>query len=376
MKKYYPARTRLSMKALSSLICQVLMNFEKDQRLTRIMIRLCMAVLLSCVVLCENRAAAQCCPPGTLGMVETTTPLTPAVNGVENNDGGRDWDGSPTTTGTTEFFNIVAVFNMETVTWTIPAFTLPAGARLCSVTDPTVAVTSNSAVLTISSTGTSVTGTYSTGYTISANPAGALIALGSGTLTVTVTAGSVVTQTGCPLPVELMDFSGQQDGRCATLNWSTYSERDNDYFTIQKLIGEEFVDIGKVESHFGTTTQQSDYEFTDCDVSAMNYYRLVQTDRNGFYEIIGEITSVPMDMEDPGQLLLVPNPSDDFTCIYSDENLLRMRIVSPEGKIVRQEELAGDARQYCFSVDAMIAGVYTVQVETTKGMVSKKLVVI
>jgi hypothetical protein len=68
------------------------------------------------------------------------------------------------------------------------------------------------------------------------------------------------------------------------LEWSTASEENNDYFTIERSFnGVSWVAIGKVNGA-GTTTVENFYSFEDKKpVEGISYYRLKQTDYNGEY---------------------------------------------------------------------------------------------
>ena len=91
--------------------------------------------------------------------------------------------------------------------------------------------------------------------------------------------------TGILLPVELGDISGIHTGREVYLEWTTLSERNNDYFTVQRTLdGKTFEDIGTVFGN-GTTTESTDYAFIDvAPYSGTSYYRVKQVDYNGDFE--------------------------------------------------------------------------------------------
>ena len=96
---------------------------------------------------------------------------------------------------------------------------------------------------------------------------------------------------GGPLPIELLDFKAQASGQQVNLSWSTGSERDNDYFTIEKTTdGINYVAVAKVEAA-GSSATQKDYTYTDYNPSAgTSYYRLKQTDYNGDSETFDAVS--------------------------------------------------------------------------------------
>ena len=92
------------------------------------------------------------------------------------------------------------------------------------------------------------------------------------------------------LPIELLSFEGKKQTNSNMLYWSTASEHNTSYFTIEKSVdGFKWSDIGQVQSA-GNSTQKLDYSLEDVDVSqVINYYRLHQYDIDGVNDIFGPI---------------------------------------------------------------------------------------
>lgn len=85
------------------------------------------------------------------------------------------------------------------------------------------------------------------------------------------------------LPVELMSFTADVQGREVRLSWITASEVNNFGFTIERrgAMEDRFQDLGFVAGA-GTTLETSEYSWTDTVESAGTYdYRLRQMDLNG-----------------------------------------------------------------------------------------------
>jgi hypothetical protein len=84
------------------------------------------------------------------------------------------------------------------------------------------------------------------------------------------------------LPIELLSFEGALNKKKVVLTWQTASEKNNDFFTIERSAdNENFVAIGKVAG-----ARQSDvvraYQYLDvAPLKGINYYRLKQTDLDG-----------------------------------------------------------------------------------------------
>jgi hypothetical protein len=113
-----------------------------------------------------------------------------------------------------------------------------------------------------------------------------------------------------PLPIELISFDAKKDGQSVDLFWKTASERDNQYFTVERSSDAfTFEKIGTVNGA-GTTTLQQAYYFSDKfpDTKGQNYYRLKQTDKSGT-ETYSAIKVVQFEKSSPSNFTIYPNPS-------------------------------------------------------------------
>ncbi|MBK7964162.1 MAG: T9SS type A sorting domain-containing protein [Bacteroidetes bacterium] len=88
------------------------------------------------------------------------------------------------------------------------------------------------------------------------------------------------------LPAELISFSAVKEGNAALLKWATASEKNNDYFTVEKSQNNyDFVEVGRVNG-YGNSSTKREYQFIDDNpFNGTSYYRLRQTDFNGAFEI-------------------------------------------------------------------------------------------
>jgi hypothetical protein len=91
-----------------------------------------------------------------------------------------------------------------------------------------------------------------------------------------------VTTTGA-LPVELLNFNAELEKDNVYLSWTTASEIANEYFTIERQEGSEWVEVGRV-SGAGYSNDVLTYNFIDEHITeGIYYYRLKQTDFDGQY---------------------------------------------------------------------------------------------
>ncbi len=122
------------------------------------------------------------------------------------------------------------------------------------------------------------------------------------------------------LPIELLTFSADLQENEVLVKWETASQRNNDYFTIERSTdGKEFENVGEVDGA-GNSNEVLSYSFTDEDpAQGLSYYRLRQTDYDGATEAFFPVAInyiVPVD-----EVLIdrvYPNPfTNSFTLEYS-----------------------------------------------------------
>lgn len=95
-------------------------------------------------------------------------------------------------------------------------------------------------------------------------------------------------------PIELLSFSGEAADEGNILSWTTASETDNRYFTLERSTngGLSFEHVAQVAGA-GTSSTMRDYKWIDLNApSGTAYYRLSQTDLNGNTEYQGGIVRI------------------------------------------------------------------------------------
>jgi hypothetical protein len=178
--------------------------------------------------------------------------------------------------------------------------------------------------------------------------------------------------TSSVLPVTLVSFDVQSEGKTAMLNWSTTEESNSSHFEVERSVnGKKWNKIGKVNSHGESTTLRK-YNYVDATpVNGENLYRLRMVDLDGTFAY-SSIRSVKM--EGVGEEMSVyPNPSSDFIKLRDTQNVDAVTIFDLNGKAVYQ---SGKAVKGEISVKNLATGMYTVRIETKDGAKSvQKLVV-
>lgn len=164
-----------------------------------------------------------------------------------------------------------------------------------------------------------------------------------------------------PLPVELTSFTAKGVDKHVELDWITASEKNNDYFTVQRSkSGVNFLDIGTVAAGLTGSIAQ-EYSYTDLNaLPGKSYYRLKQTDLDGTVEFLG-IRMVQLDEPSPG-LKAYPNPVTNGKLFLDFMSELKseasVTISDLAGKVVFSAIVAAGTRIYTIDLSRSPAGAY------------------
>ena len=146
------------------------------------------------------------------------------------------------------------------------------------------------------------------------------------------------------LPVKYIDIKATKLGATNKLTWTTYEEKDNNYFEIERSAdAKEFIPISKVSTKAinGNSTSELTYNFEDNNtLLGNNYYRIKQTDKNGaiYYS---EVVVVKQDKINTLSINKVyPNPSTNgkinITFFAPEATILTSSITDVVGKVIKQ----------------------------------------
>jgi alpha-tubulin suppressor-like RCC1 family protein len=207
--------------------------------------------------------------------------------------------------------------------------------------------------------------------------------LGDGTTTQHNTVVQMNTCTVSILPVELLSFTADCDNQNVKLNWTTASETNNTFFTIEKSWdGKNFEPIGTVAGA-GNSSAQKSYEFTDPEPATGSagsafFYRLKQTDFNGSYTYFGPITS-SCEPDSKWDVTLQNFISGNILegILKADENTNAIFIITDmQGRKIFSSEITVKKGSSFFQFDLpdLSNGIYLAQVCCEKNWISKKIV--
>jgi hypothetical protein len=175
-----------------------------------------------------------------------------------------------------------------------------------------------------------------------------------------------------PLPVELVTFAANCEQEDAVLRWSTASEYNNDYFTIESSLNAHDWQAATIIEGTGTTSNLTNYSWVDASNRGRDmYYRLSQTDYNGT-TILHEPVYLKNCSQAESRLSIYPNPAKSVVNILTDEKIHQIRVLDPAGKAV-SAPIDYPYKQINFGESPN--GVYFIEVTTPKAIFNEKVVI-
>lgn len=182
-----------------------------------------------------------------------------------------------------------------------------------------------------------------------------------------------------PLPIGLVDFTAQCNANNVVINWTTASEIDNNYFTIERSKDAfEFNSIGTIKGA-GNSSDNINYSFTDTNPFAgEGYYRLKQTDYNGnsttFNIVVTDcepnVAPVFLHYNNQAGTITIDINSDMsaeyISCIYDEQ-----------GRRVSAQQFYHDKenRDYSIDVSSLRAGIYFMSLESAGNRTTQKFLI-
>lgn len=158
--------------------------------------------------------------------------------------------------------------------------------------------------------------------------------------------GTAAIQCGSPLPIELIEFTAACGNDAVQLNWSTATETNNDYFSVERSTdAENWREIGTVTGA-GNSQRLTQYEFLDPERGATaRYYRLQQFDLDGT-STYSSIAAVP---------------------ICGEKEVARQRLLDSSGR---------DCGSWPVGSGTLATGVYLLRTDFADGSYSTKTLII
>ncbi len=172
------------------------------------------------------------------------------------------------------------------------------------------------------------------------------------------------------LPIELIEFNAQiNNNKLVDVLWSTASEKNNNYFEIQKSLNAiEFEKTGTVASkaNGGNSNSYLSYIFEDTNpLFGVSYYRLKQVDYDNSFSY-SKVVSVNYVKEKNIRFVIYPNPNNgEFTADISgieNNHEVTINLYNEKGKLVYESIFfINDSTNSKFKIipsEKLVSGIY------------------
>lgn len=179
------------------------------------------------------------------------------------------------------------------------------------------------------------------------------------------------------VPIELVSFTGECDGKNRILKWTTASESNNSFFTIENSKDGKNWKILSTTAGSGNSSTKKDYFWKDTNpYDAASYFRLKQTDFSGESKYTSIISLKACGDIVKRNLELYPNPASDFVTL-NIENLLHedleIKIYNILGTLVKVERFSENIK--VMNVRDLSTGTYVVSIKSPEFTGNQKLII-
>lgn len=176
-----------------------------------------------------------------------------------------------------------------------------------------------------------------------------------------------------PLPITLLDFTALRDNDQVALKWTTMSEKNSDYFTVEKsLDGINFEFVAQIKGASNSDIAQNYLAIDNNPAAGVNYYRLKMTDLDGtskYYKIV----FIDFAQEMQKDVIFYPNParSGRIFVMKNNEEVTGIEIFNSLG----QRIYASGEFSTFIDISSFSADVYQLRIYTQAKTITQKLIV-
>lgn len=170
-----------------------------------------------------------------------------------------------------------------------------------------------------------------------------------------------------PLPIELLTFTAQYNGHSVDINWTTASEVNNDYFTVERSTdASEFLPVGYkkslVNSSYPVNYMHEDKE----PLKGISYYRLRQTDKDGRTSV-----SKPrqVNISNTSAFAVYANAASEQLIIHGGmlSKIAKIELLDGIGKVLFVNTISGSA-PHIIQTTGLARGVYFARLSDENGV--------
>ncbi len=170
------------------------------------------------------------------------------------------------------------------------------------------------------------------------------------------------------LPIELLSFNAVPKGKVVDIGWTTATEFNNDYFTVERSTDAcTFEGVAMVDGA-GNSQSVRNYEALDTNpIYGLSYYRLKQTDFDGKYSY-SDIVPVILNGS-ISNAVVYPNPTIDYTLLQfnsTQDEQIKVTVTDELGQCVHSHYYYAikGTNQLEINLSHLLPGVYCVTLIT------------
>ena len=179
-----------------------------------------------------------------------------------------------------------------------------------------------------------------------------------------------------PLPIELLSFSANCHNQNIVIKWSTASENNNDYFTVEHSADAANWLLIKTVVGAGNSSTLRNYSFTDSITqNAVSYFRLKQTDFDGKskYSRVITIRNCKENLA-LNSLTIYPNPASGIINIFFNGDIGQVRSIEVFNVLGERVYYSGYYQPY-IDLTNKSNGIYFVHFNLYKKTITAKIVI-
>lgn len=186
---------------------------------------------------------------------------------------------------------------------------------------------------------------------------------------------------GDPLPITLLFFNVNNDDGVVRVEWLTQSENNSDYFEVLVMRDGVSWDLLTTTKAAGNSPSPKFYSVIDENPSyGYNYYKLIQYDYNGDYEIFNTVSNRYVSEKEKKGIDIWPNPSFNqnvnIELVGFKNEIILIVVVDPTGKTFYEKAVLSIEDNVIFVIDSKLEnGTYLIIGSTRQELYRRKLIV-
>jgi len=164
------------------------------------------------------------------------------------------------------------------------------------------------------------------------------------------------------LPITLQAFDLNTEKDLVTIEWSTQSEVNNAYFTLEHSTDGLNYNMIKELKGAGNSNTKKSYSYIDKSATdGLNYYRLKQTDFDGRYKYF---YSKSINITSHSLIRIFPNPAKDVVYVKSNERINKLELYDITGSLIYKQNNI-NSRTYILHRKDLRKGTYLLKINET-----------